>query len=69
MWQAAVPGGLTGDGEARGGLVDNHVSVVVIRLTGVVSMVDAGLGGPGSDAGVAGDAGSDAGHDAGIDGP
>ncbi len=65
VWQAAVPGGLTGDGEARGGLVDNHVSVVVIRLTGVVSTVDAGLGGPGADAGV----GSDAGHDAGIDGP
>jgi hypothetical protein len=52
-WRASVPGGLMGDGEARGGLVNNHVSVVIIKLTGVIPPpVDAGLGGGDPDAGV-----------------
>lgn len=52
-WRASVPGGLMGDGDARGGLVNDHVTVVVIRLTGVVQPpIDAGLGGMDPDAGV-----------------
>lgn len=52
-WSASVPGGLMGDGEARGGLVDFHISFVVIRLTGVVQPpIDAGIGGGDPDAGV-----------------
>ncbi len=52
-WQASVPGGLMGDGSARGGLIDDHVAVVVVRLTGVVQPpLDAGFSGPEVDAGV-----------------
>jgi hypothetical protein len=52
-WRASVPGGIMGDGDARGGLVDFHISVVVIRLTGVVQPpIDAGIGGGDPDAGV-----------------
>lgn len=52
-WRASVPGGLMGDGATRGGLVDDHVTVVVIKLTGVVQPpLDAGLGGMDPDAGV-----------------
>jgi len=61
IWRASVPGGLMGDGDARGGLVNDHVSVVIIQLTGVIPPpIDAGLGGGG---------GPDAGPDAGIDAP
>lgn len=53
VWRANVPGGFMGDGDARGGLVDNHVTFVVIQLTGVVPPpIDAGLGGGDPDAGV-----------------
>lgn len=46
-WDATGPNNLDDDGSARGGLVDNHVSVVVIRLTGPVAQaVDAGVVGP-----------------------
>jgi hypothetical protein len=56
IWRANVPGGLMGDGDARGGLINDHVSVVIIQLTGVVTPpIDSGLGG-----GVPDDAGVDA---------
>ena len=46
-WDASGPNNLDDDGSARGGLVDNHVSVVVVRLTGPVAQaVDAGVVGP-----------------------
>lgn len=73
VWHATAPGGLRDDGSARGGLVDDHVSVVVVRLDGVLPPPpDAGTAGPEADAGgdaagaMAGDAGVDA---AGVDAP
>lgn len=50
-WRATA-GGLMSDGSTRGGLVDDHVTVVVVRLDGVVPVLDAGLGGMDPDAGV-----------------
>lgn len=66
-WHATTPGGLADIGTARGGLVDDHVSVVLIELDGTVPVLDAGIGAPdGGDAGGGVDAGTD---DGGVDAP
>lgn len=53
VWDATGPNNLDDDGSARGGRVDNHVSVVVVRLNGPVAQaVDAGVVGPVIDGGV-----------------
>lgn len=53
LWRADAPGGLMSNGDARGGLVNDHVTVVVIQLNGVIPPpIDAALGGGDPDAGV-----------------
>jgi hypothetical protein len=36
VWTADGPGSLVADGTARGGIVDNHATLVVVRLDGPV---------------------------------